>query len=288
MPPTLMQRQRLCFILYAFFCAYWELLLPGVSFALRICVDCLTSLCGKYIDNIALKGIFGKFIIKGEICMKEYEELTFADDFMFCKILQENEDLCKELPLRSRYYQGMIDLDYLTKGKDYKELPDSYIIFLCTFDLFKLGYHKYSFVPRCKEVESLELEDKTNRIFICPGGSQDDVSEDMKKFIDYLAGNASDSDLAKRIDKKVREAIEQKFWRKEYMMLKEMMQDEYEKGVEQGKVIGKEIGIEQGKELEKEQNISMMLSRGKTPEEIVDFCGYPLEMVLKVQEGLEK
>ena len=116
--------------------------------------------------------------------------------------------------------------------------------------------------------------------------------EDMKKFIDYLAGNASDSDLAKRIDKKVREAIEQKFWRKEYMMLKEMMQDEFEKGVEQGKEIGieqgKEIGIEQGKELEKEQSISMMLSRGKTPEEIVDFCGYPLEMVLKVQEELEK
>ncbi|WP_026526380.1 hypothetical protein [Butyrivibrio sp. VCD2006] len=29
--------------------------------------------------------------------MKNYEELCFADDFMFCKILQENEDLCKEL-----------------------------------------------------------------------------------------------------------------------------------------------------------------------------------------------
>lgn len=29
--------------------------------------------------------------------MKDYEELKFTDDFMFCKILQENEDLCKEL-----------------------------------------------------------------------------------------------------------------------------------------------------------------------------------------------
>ena len=28
--------------------------------------------------------------------MKDYEELKFTDDFMFCKILQENEDLCKE------------------------------------------------------------------------------------------------------------------------------------------------------------------------------------------------
>lgn len=29
--------------------------------------------------------------------LKDYEELRFTDDFMFCKILQENEDLCKEL-----------------------------------------------------------------------------------------------------------------------------------------------------------------------------------------------
>jgi hypothetical protein len=35
--------------------------------------------------------------------MKEYEELRFQDDFMFCKILQENEDLCKE-PLEERVY----------------------------------------------------------------------------------------------------------------------------------------------------------------------------------------
>ncbi|MCR5671340.1 MAG: PD-(D/E)XK nuclease family transposase [Butyrivibrio sp.] len=27
---------------------------------------------------------------------KEYEDLTFADNFMFCKVLSENESLCKE------------------------------------------------------------------------------------------------------------------------------------------------------------------------------------------------
>ena len=147
--------------------------------------------------------------------MKDYEELRFNDDFMFCKILQENEDLCKELtelvigrkigtivkserqksieitadghgvrfdvyfeddektvydiemqrsdtlelPLKSRYYQGMMDLDYLEKGKKYKDLPDSYIIFLCTFDLLKRGYHKYTFVQKCVEVENLVLEE---------------------------------------------------------------------------------------------------------------------------------
>lgn len=266
--------------------------------------------------------------------MKDYEELTFADDFMFCKILQENEDLCKELaelvldrkigeivktdkqkaiqitadghgvrfdvyfeddektvydiemqrtdtkelPLRSRYYQGMLDLDYLAKGKDYRELPDSYIIFLCTFDLFKLGYHKYSFVPKCKEVENLELKDGTDKVFICAGGNKDDVSEDMKHFIDYLAGKSAKGQLASRINGKVKEAIQQRLWRKEYMTLKEMMKDEYEQG--------REVGIKQGMEQGIEQSIEQMLARGKTPEEIAEFCGYSLDQVKNVQEKI--
>jgi len=28
---------------------------------------------------------------------KSYEELTFADDFMFCKVLQNNPELCREM-----------------------------------------------------------------------------------------------------------------------------------------------------------------------------------------------
>lgn len=28
---------------------------------------------------------------------KKYEELTFTDDFMFCKVMQNNPDLCKHL-----------------------------------------------------------------------------------------------------------------------------------------------------------------------------------------------
>lgn len=29
--------------------------------------------------------------------VKKYEELTFTDDFMFCKVMQNNPDLCKHL-----------------------------------------------------------------------------------------------------------------------------------------------------------------------------------------------
>ena len=34
------------------------------------------------------------------------------------------------------------------------------------------------------------------------------------------------------------------------------------------------------------ERIADMLSRGKTPQEIADFCDYPLELVLKVKESM--
>ena len=244
--------------------------------------------------------------------MKEYEELRFTDDFMFCKILQENEDLCKELAelvigrkiggivrtekqksiqnsydghgvrfdvyfedeeqkvydiemqrsdtyeltYRSRYYQSMIDGEYLERNEKYRELPDSYIIFLCTFDIFKLGYHKYSFIPKCREVEGLELKDGTDRIFICAGGDRDDVSPDMKSFIDYLVGKAAKSDLTSKIEAKVKDAIEKRLWRKEYMTYKEQMDLEYQKGIEEG--------IEKGATMNLITLIIRKMGKGKT------------------------
>lgn len=37
------------------------------------------------------------FIIKGEKMQKKFEDLSFTDDFMFCKIMYDNEDICKEI-----------------------------------------------------------------------------------------------------------------------------------------------------------------------------------------------
>ena len=48
----------------------------------------------------------------------------------------------------------------------------------------------------------------------------------------------------------------------------------------------REIGIEEGIEKEQKSQIEKLLKKGKTPEEIVDFCDYPAELVKAVQESL--
>ena len=40
---------------------------------------------------------------------------------------------------RSRYYQSVIDIDSLSKGHSYKDLSNAFVIFICTYDPFKLG-----------------------------------------------------------------------------------------------------------------------------------------------------
>ena len=48
----------------------------------------------------------------------------------------------------------------------------------------------------------------------------------------------------------------------------------------------REEGREEGRSEESFNRIRNMLSRGKSVEEIVDFCGYPVELVRKVEESM--
>ena len=47
-----------------------------------------------------------------------------------------------------------------------------------------------------------------------------------------------------------------------------------------------EIGREIGKEGEQKTRILYMLNNGKTPQEITDFCGYPITLVNEVKESM--
>ena len=57
---------------------------------------------------------------------------------------------------RSRFYQGLMDLNHLETGDEYSELLDSYVIFICTFDPFGKGLCCYAFENICKGFNGME------------------------------------------------------------------------------------------------------------------------------------
>ena len=80
--------------------------------------------------------------------------------------IEIQNSLDEDLPTRTRYYQSMMDIDLLLKGKQYSQLKESFVIFVCKDDFFKENLPCYTFSNLCHEKLSLELGDKTNKIKI--------------------------------------------------------------------------------------------------------------------------
>lgn len=141
----------------------------------------------------------------------------------------------KDLPKRSRYYQGMIDLNLIEKGAFYRDLNKSFVIFICTFDPFGKGRHIYTFQNVCKEAPELLLGDETTKIFLNSTGTMDDVPKDLKEFLDYVSGkNVSGSQFVDALDSAVQRARADDEWRREYMTLYMRDKENLEKGREEG------------------------------------------------------
>ncbi|MBD5096314.1 MAG: Rpn family recombination-promoting nuclease/putative transposase [Lachnospiraceae bacterium] len=178
----------------------------------------------------------------------------------------------KNLPKRSRYYQGMIDLNILEKGEDYKNLKRSYIIFICTFDLFGKGRHIYTFENRCLQDYGIALGDETTKIILNTKGTMDDISLEMKRLLDYIDGQEASDKFTKNLETAVKAVKNNEKWRVEHMTL-EMHYREW---------------AEQLLEQEKEQTAIRMLKAGKlSVEEISIYSGLAVEQVLKLKEQLE-
>ncbi len=54
---------------------------------------------------------------------KSYEELEFTDDFLFCKILEDDKDLCKDI-IELILGEKVSNIEYLTKQKEIKVRSD--------------------------------------------------------------------------------------------------------------------------------------------------------------------
>ena len=173
----------------------------------------------------------------------------------------------RNLPKRTRYYQGMIDLNILEKGENYRDLKRSFVIFVCTFDLFGEGRHIYTF-----ENPELSLLDGTTKIILNTKGIMDDVTPEMKRLLDFIDGKEPEDDFTRELDEAVQSVRKNEKWRLDYMTLQMNYQEKYEQGIEQGN----------------KQAALRMIEAGKLSyEEIAMYSGLTLEQVLELQKEVQ-
>ena len=179
-----------------------------------------------------------------------------------------------DLARRIRYYQGMLDLNNLKRGSRYEKLRDSYIVFICLFDYFRLGKHVYTFRERCDEDLNLLLGDGSTKVFLNTEGILNDADEDIKNFLEYVARGVVADDFIAELDVAVRDVKFAKKVRLEYMTLELMIQERIEQARAEGRTEGR---IENMLEVAKK-----MLSLNMSLSNIIAITGWSKEKILQL------
>ena len=198
----------------------------------------------------------------------------------------------KELPKRSRYYQSVIDVQLLERGHNYNELRKSFIIFICMKDIFRQGRHIYTFENICREDNRLPLRDGAIKIFLNADGTLDDVSTELKSFLDYLkgktAGTQTEDPYIQELEAAVRKAKRNREWRREYMMLWMRDQENIERGIEQGLKQGIKQGMRRGMKQQRRDIILSMIDQGLSNKQIKSLYNFSNKEISECRASVQK
>lgn len=140
----------------------------------------------------------------------------------------------------------MIDLNEMKRGMDYKELPNSIIIFICTFDPFEKNEPIYTFTKRCIENPEVFLNDGSKTVFVNSKEDLSKASPEVGSFLTYLEKHEHTDDLTESIDQAIQSIRDQHEWRLEYMTLLERDAINRAEGRVEGRAEGRVEGITEG------------------------------------------
>lgn len=188
------------------------------------------------------------------------------------------------LPKRSRYYQGMIDLELIEKGEPYDKLKQSYVIFICCFDLFGKNRCIYTFENRCVEEGEIALGDETTKVFLNSKGDLSAIDANLKAFLMYInhSEDGTENDFIDMIKSEVEKVKANKEWRREYMTLFMRLQENLEEGRKEGRKEGKAIGRSEGELLKVISLVRKKLARNISPEDTADMLEETPEYIKRI------
>ena len=177
-----------------------------------------------------------------------------------------------DMPLRARFYQGLMDASTLFKGRKYRELPKSYVIFITEFDVFDRGLYRYTFKNKCDEVPDLELGDNTVKMFLNTKGTiQNDEPDELIHFLKFVHDSSISVDDSDRSLKKLQTIYKS-------LLTERDLEDNYmrmdwvkEEGRKEGRIEGREEGRKEGERIGEERlaNLLMKLSKQNRQEDSI-------------------
>ena len=268
-------------------------------------------------------------------------KLGFTNDFIFCTVMEENPDLCRQLvekiigrPVgrieiiqqqktirnyisnrdvrldvyfeddknnvyniemqatnrndirkRARYYQSKIDAKNTYRGSFFRNMKNTYIIFICTFDPIEEGLPVYTVKNQIIEDKNMKYEDGATKIFINASGNckpelLEKTSLDLQALISYCNNKKATSDLTREIDSKVVKALEDDEKVEQAMTFGEELDLRYYTGLEEG--------MEKGMNTKSTEDVDAIVAKlGLSLEEACETIGLTVEEYNSIKERMK-
>lgn len=195
---------------------------------------------------------------------------ALSEDERQFNIEMENHSENDSVPKRARFYQGLIDTPILKSGRHtkYRQLPSTVIIFITQEDIFKRDRAMYTFVEKCKEIEDLELDDGTTKIFL--NLSSKNGSQELVSLLQYMKNTDIDNPEILVKDKRILELDEIVAEVKESEEWEGIEMNILEIGIEEGERRGREQGIQQGIQAVVEVCKSLNVGKDETMKKVME------------------
>ena len=238
------------------------------------CQHLIELLLGIKIERME---IHGEETIELDVDSKGIRLDVFVKDTnqMFDVELQATDT--KELPERSRYYQGMMDLDMLKEGQKYNDLKTSHVIFICMKDIFDNDLPICTFENICIEDGKTKLNDRSYKHFFMAKKCAKLIEDkEVRAFFEFLVSSTAKSNYTRTLEDYVIDARHNMQWRFQYMTWERQRAYDFDDGYDAGK---QDNAIANAK--------NFLIETDLSPEKIAQCCSLPLEQVLALKEELK-
>jgi len=176
----------------------------------------------------------------------------------------------KNIPKRMRFYQAAIDISFLDKGKFYNDLNDSFIIFICLFDVIDKNKPIYTFENICIENKNISLQDGTKKIIINADAFNNTKNKALKGFLEYLKTGKTKNEFTRRIEEMIQTIKQNEQARQEYRLMSTFEMDARYKGFTEGTYNNKK------------ETAKILKQLGDSIQKIMQVTGLPEEEIEKL------
>ncbi|WP_407399251.1 Rpn family recombination-promoting nuclease/putative transposase [Treponema sp.] len=190
----------------------------------------------------------------------------------------------KDLPLRTRYYQSLQDISFLDKGNVYVDLPETYILFVCLFDMFGKGIPVYTFENSCVEDRGILLNDKCHKVFYNVKAWEKETNPERRSLLKYFHDKKAEDDLTRCMQEQVIHNLNLREWRKEHMTIEQEIKLQARYAYDDGKA----EGLSQGAHEKAVETARSAIAMGLSVEQIVKLTGLSDEEIEKLKVTVQQ